>query len=319
MLAGEVALPAGAVPEPFVDVEDIADVAVAALTEDGHAGEVYELTGPRALRFDEAVGRDRRRHRPPDRASRAIPVEAFTAGMLEAGVPTRRPRSSPACSPRCSTAATRARRTASSARSAAPRATSASTPARPPRRGCGHDPPGQTLENPVTGERFTFTHTAASTDGELLAFDFALRPGGKVPIPHVHPIQTERFEVVAGSVRFRLGLRTFVAGPGDVVEAPPGVAHGFANAGDGRGAHARRGPPRAGDGGDVRRGRRAGRGRADDPAASRATRSTSPRSPAATTRRRTRRCSASACSASCSPRSSGSHASGSSTVRRMCS
>ena len=58
--------------------------------------------------------------------------------------------------------------------------------------------PGQTIENPVTGERFTFTHTAASTDGELLAFDFALRPGGKVPVPHVHPIQTERFEVVSG-------------------------------------------------------------------------------------------------------------------------
>jgi hypothetical protein len=35
--------------------------------------------------------------------------------------------------------------------------------------------PGQTLENPVTGERFMFTDTAASTNGELLAFDFALR------------------------------------------------------------------------------------------------------------------------------------------------
>ena len=93
--------------------------------------------------------------------------------------------------------------------------------------------PGQTIENPVTGERFAFTHTAADTDGELLAFDFALRPGGKVPVPHVHPIQSERFEVVSGQVRFRLGLRTFVAGPGEVVEAPPGVAHGFANAGDG--------------------------------------------------------------------------------------
>jgi quercetin dioxygenase-like cupin family protein len=92
--------------------------------------------------------------------------------------------------------------------------------------------PGDTIENPVTGERFTFTHTAASTDGELLAFDFALKPGGKVPIPHVHPIQTERFEVLCGSVRFRLGLRTFVARPGDVVEAPPGVAHGFGNVGD---------------------------------------------------------------------------------------
>ena len=50
VLAGEVAVPAGDVPEPFVDVEDIADVAVAALTEDGHHGQVYELTGPRALR-----------------------------------------------------------------------------------------------------------------------------------------------------------------------------------------------------------------------------------------------------------------------------
>src|SRR5215208_1565093 len=92
--------------------------------------------------------------------------------------------------------------------------------------------PGQTVENPVTGERFTFTHTAASTGGELLAFDFALRPGGAVPLPHVHPIQTERFEVVAGRMRFRIGLRTVIAGPGDVVEVSPGVAHSFANAGD---------------------------------------------------------------------------------------
>jgi quercetin dioxygenase-like cupin family protein len=91
--------------------------------------------------------------------------------------------------------------------------------------------PGQTLENPVTGERFTFTHTAASTGGELLAFDFGLRPGGAVPIPHVHPIQTERFEVLEGSMRFRVGLRTRLAGPGDVVEVAPGVAHSFANAG----------------------------------------------------------------------------------------
>ncbi|MFD0691040.1 NAD(P)H-binding protein [Actinomadura fibrosa] len=53
--AGEVALPAGDVPEPFVDADDIADVAVAALTRDGHAGEVYEVTGPRALTFAEAV------------------------------------------------------------------------------------------------------------------------------------------------------------------------------------------------------------------------------------------------------------------------
>jgi quercetin dioxygenase-like cupin family protein len=92
--------------------------------------------------------------------------------------------------------------------------------------------PGDTLENPVTGERFTFTHTAATTNGELLAFDFALRPGGAVPIPHVHPIQTERFEVTEGRMRFRVGLRTFIAEPGDVIEVAPGVMHSFANAGD---------------------------------------------------------------------------------------
>ena len=92
--------------------------------------------------------------------------------------------------------------------------------------------PGQTLENPVTGERFTFIDTAASTDGELLSFELGLRPGGAVPLPHVHPIQTERFAVVAGRMRFRVGLRTIVAGPGEVVEIAPGVMHGFANDGD---------------------------------------------------------------------------------------
>lgn len=92
--------------------------------------------------------------------------------------------------------------------------------------------PGQALENPVTGERFTFTDTASTTEGELLAFDLALRPGGAVPIPHVHPIQTERFEVVEGLMRFRLGLRVLLAGPGEVVEVAPGVVHSFANAGE---------------------------------------------------------------------------------------
>jgi uncharacterized protein YbjT (DUF2867 family) len=56
ILGGEVALPSGNVPEPFVDADDIAAVAVAALTEEGHAGELYELTGPRLLTFEEALG-----------------------------------------------------------------------------------------------------------------------------------------------------------------------------------------------------------------------------------------------------------------------
>jgi len=56
LLAGELALPAGDVPEPFVDVEDVAAVAAAVLTQPGdHAGRTYELTGPRGLTFGEAV------------------------------------------------------------------------------------------------------------------------------------------------------------------------------------------------------------------------------------------------------------------------
>ena len=55
VLSGHVVLPAGAVGEPFVDADDIADVAAAALTEDGHSGQLYELTGPRLLTFADAV------------------------------------------------------------------------------------------------------------------------------------------------------------------------------------------------------------------------------------------------------------------------
>lgn len=56
ILAGYVTLPVGNVAEPFIDVDDIAEVAVAALTENGHTGQLYELTGPRLLTFEEAVG-----------------------------------------------------------------------------------------------------------------------------------------------------------------------------------------------------------------------------------------------------------------------
>ena len=56
VLSGEIRLPAGDVPTPFLDADDIAAVAVAALTEEGHAGQLYELTGPRSLTFAEAAG-----------------------------------------------------------------------------------------------------------------------------------------------------------------------------------------------------------------------------------------------------------------------
>jgi uncharacterized protein YbjT (DUF2867 family) len=55
ILSGEVALPIGPVGEPFIDADDIADAAVAALTDDRHAGQTYEVTGPRLWTFEQAV------------------------------------------------------------------------------------------------------------------------------------------------------------------------------------------------------------------------------------------------------------------------
>jgi uncharacterized protein YbjT (DUF2867 family) len=83
---GELALPAGDIGEPFVDVEDIADVAVAALTEPGHEGRIYEVTGPRLLTFAEAVrevaeasGRNLR--------YRQVPIEEFVDGLRAQQLP----------------------------------------------------------------------------------------------------------------------------------------------------------------------------------------------------------------------------------------
>lgn len=84
--AGELALPAGEAVEPFVDAEDVAEVAVAALVDDRHVGQVHEVTGPLPLRFAEvtnlitaATGRPVRYH--------SIDDEQFTAGMAEDGLP----------------------------------------------------------------------------------------------------------------------------------------------------------------------------------------------------------------------------------------
>jgi uncharacterized protein YbjT (DUF2867 family) len=86
--SGELALPAGDVPEPFVDAEDIADVAVAALTDDRHIGELYELTGPRLLSFAEAVGEIAQA---AGRDIRYVPVslEEFAAAAAAQDAPAR--------------------------------------------------------------------------------------------------------------------------------------------------------------------------------------------------------------------------------------
>jgi quercetin dioxygenase-like cupin family protein len=93
---------------------------------------------------------------------------------------------------------------------------------------------GQIIQNPVSGERIEFLRTSADTDGELLEFELELAPDGRVPGAHVHPEQEERFHVLEGTMKFRLGMRTIVAEAGDSVVVPAGKMHKFTNGGDGR-------------------------------------------------------------------------------------
>ncbi|MFG1999594.1 NAD(P)H-binding protein [Spirillospora sp. NPDC048911] len=86
LLAGEVVLPVGDVREPFVDVDDIADVAVAALAEDGHVGELYEVTGPRLLTFAQAV-QEIAQATGREISYVQISAEDYAAGAREQGVP----------------------------------------------------------------------------------------------------------------------------------------------------------------------------------------------------------------------------------------
>jgi uncharacterized protein YbjT (DUF2867 family) len=86
VIAGEIALPAGDVGEPFVDADDIADVVVAALTEDGHVGQLYEVTGPRLLTFAEAAAEIARATGRPVRYTR-VPAEEFAAMLAEQNTP----------------------------------------------------------------------------------------------------------------------------------------------------------------------------------------------------------------------------------------
>ena len=86
VLGGELAFPAGDVAEPFVDTDDIADIAVAALTEDRHVGELYEVTGPRLMTFADAADDIAAA---TGRALRYVPItsEAFAAALREEGLP----------------------------------------------------------------------------------------------------------------------------------------------------------------------------------------------------------------------------------------
>jgi quercetin dioxygenase-like cupin family protein len=92
---------------------------------------------------------------------------------------------------------------------------------------------GDRLENQVTGEVLIFHRTSRDTGGEAVLVETIVRPGGFVAEAHIHPSQTERFEVLEGGLGLRVGTDELMAGPGDVATVEPGTPHRFWNAGEG--------------------------------------------------------------------------------------
>jgi quercetin dioxygenase-like cupin family protein len=97
----------------------------------------------------------------------------------------------------------------------------------------GSAAPRRVISNPISGEQIVIHTSGAETNGKLLVFDVFLPPGKQVPSRHTHPIQEERFTILAGTMRFRLGWRSILAAPSDTIVIRPGVAHWFGNAGPG--------------------------------------------------------------------------------------
>jgi mannose-6-phosphate isomerase-like protein (cupin superfamily) len=93
---------------------------------------------------------------------------------------------------------------------------------------------GQSIDNPVSGERITWRKTTADTGGERLEWDHTfLRTDAHVPGDHIHTKQEERFEVVSGLARVRAGSDWLELGPGESIVVPPGTTHGLYNAAEG--------------------------------------------------------------------------------------
>jgi mannose-6-phosphate isomerase-like protein (cupin superfamily) len=91
---------------------------------------------------------------------------------------------------------------------------------------------GDTIENPVTGERLRFLKTSRDTGGDAVVVECTVQPHGFVAAAHVHPHQSEHFQILEGTVAFKLGRETVEARAGESVLVEAGTPHKFWNAGD---------------------------------------------------------------------------------------
>jgi quercetin dioxygenase-like cupin family protein len=90
---------------------------------------------------------------------------------------------------------------------------------------------GEVVENPMIGDRVTWRKTAQETYGELLQYELVVWPAAKGPLAHIHPRQEERFEVLSGTLRARVGDREQTLGAGQSLAVAPGTPHTWWNDG----------------------------------------------------------------------------------------
>ena len=87
-----------------------------------------------------------------------------------------------------------------------------------------------TIVNPVTGEQLKFIETSRDTNGEYVLVECLVEAGGFVAAAHLHPKQSERFEVVEGRLGMKAGRKKIELGAGESIVVEPGTAHKFWNA-----------------------------------------------------------------------------------------
>lgn len=92
---------------------------------------------------------------------------------------------------------------------------------------------GDTIENPVTGQRMVFRQTAQDTNGQLVQIDEYLPADGQVDVEHIHPLQDETFQVISGRFKFIINGRDIIATNGETIVVPAGTPHAFGNIGEG--------------------------------------------------------------------------------------
>lgn len=91
---------------------------------------------------------------------------------------------------------------------------------------------GDVLEHPVTREKMVIRKTACDTNGELFQAELYLPPGGFVAAAHIHPRQEERFAIIAGTLRGRIGAKEVTQRAGEQFVVSAGTPHVWWNAGE---------------------------------------------------------------------------------------